>query len=163
MTPDAFIAQIGPAAQDSMRTTNVPASFVIAEGALESGWGTSDLCTQARNIFGVKADASWHGPTCTMQTREFFHGQWVMVPATWRAYGDWGGCIADHAAFFLTNPRYAAAFETLDGESFARAVAAAGYATDPAYADKLIAIMRAHSLAQWDVPPAAPGTAPANF
>jgi flagellum-specific peptidoglycan hydrolase FlgJ len=167
MSPDDFIAMLAPAAKQSMSFTNVPASFVVAEGALESGWGTSDLCIQARNIFGVKADPSWHGPTCTMNTREFVNNNWVMVPALWRSYPDWNGCIADHAQFFLSNPRYAACFETVGGEAFARAVAAAGYATDPQYADKVIAVMRAHNLAQCDVLPAvavaASETAPMNF
>ena len=166
MKPDDFIALLAPAAQRSATQTNVPASFVIAEGALESGWGASQLCTEAKNIFGVKADPSWKGPIYSIQTREYLNGEWCMVPADWRRYGDWFGCIADHAQFFLTNARYADCFTAVSAEEFARRVAAAGYATDPQYADKIIGIMRAHNLARFDTiytPTYTPPDAPVNF
>ena len=150
MTPDSFIAAISPAACTSMHATKIPASFTIAEGALESGWGASQLAQQAFNLFGVKADPSWHGATLTMQTREFLNGQWVMVPALWRKYPDWLGSITDHAQFLLTNPRYRPAFAYTCGINFAQAIAAAGYATDPNYAAKIIAIIKAHSLSALD-------------
>jgi len=154
MKPNDFIAAIALAAQVSMRTTHIPASFVIAEGALESGWGASALAREGCNLFGVKADPSWKGDILTMRTRECLHGKWIIIPARWRKYGSWGACIADHAAFLLDNPRYKPAFEHADGEGFARAVAAAGYATDPQYATKLIEVIRAHNLAAFDHMPA---------
>lgn len=150
MTPQQFIAAISQSAVQSMKTTGIPASFVIAEGALESGWGGSQLVAQAKNLFGVKAGESWHGPVLTMNTREYLNGQWVVVPARWRQYPDWLSCITDHAAFLLTNPRYKSAFQFKDGISFAKAVAAAGYATDPAYAQKIGEVINAHQLDQFD-------------
>lgn len=147
MTPDEFITAISPAAVASMAVSGVPASFTIAEGALESGWGAH---APGNNLFGVKADAAWTGPVTTQRTREVLHGQSVVITARFRAYPDWQGCMDDHAAFLHSNPRYHAAFDCKDGESFAQAVAAAGYATDPQYADKLISIMRHHNLAQYD-------------
>ena len=152
MTPEEFIAAIGPAAQQSMAVTGIPASFTIAEGALESGWGKSQLCTLAKNIFGVKADASWHGDFIVLPTREYLNGDWVVVDAKWRSYPDWLGCIEDHAAFLMHNKRYTPAFQhTTDGEAFTLAVASAGYATDPAYAGKIISIMRSHDLHTFDL------------
>ena len=150
MTPIEFIAAIGPAARASMVKTKVPASFTIAQAALESGWGKSALARQAKNLFGIKADRSWRGEVVTMNTREFLKGRWAMVPARWRKYADWQGCMDDHAAFLLNNRRYQPAFACTDGESFARAVAAAGYATDPKYADKIIVLMRVYQLAAFD-------------
>ncbi|WP_109477719.1 glucosaminidase domain-containing protein [Paraburkholderia sp. C35] len=152
MTPQQFIAAVSPAARTSMATTKIPASFTVAEAALESGWGVSQLSVKAMNLFGIKADASWTGPTLTMQTREFLNGQWVMVPASWRVYSDWLGSISDHAQFLLTNPRYKSAFSCTSGTGFARAVAAAGYATDPDYASKIIAIINVHGLQLLDLP-----------
>ncbi|MQA21755.1 glycoside hydrolase family 73 protein [Rugamonas rivuli] len=154
MTPADFIAAVGPAARASAARTRVPASFALAEAALESGWGASQLALQARNLFGVKADPSWRGDVLLMPTREFLKGQWQMQPARWRKYPDWQGCIDDHAAFLLANPRYKPAFSCRGGEAFARAVAAAGYATDPQYADKLIAVMRGRQLSIFDRPEA---------
>jgi flagellum-specific peptidoglycan hydrolase FlgJ len=150
MKPQDFIDAIAPAAKQSAITTKIPASFTTAEAALESGWGASMLAQQAHNLFGVKADSSWHGPTWTMQTREYLRGQWVMVPALWRAYPDWLGSISDHAQFLLTNPRYKPCFQYSDGEGFAQACQNAGYATDPQYASKIISIIRAHKLALLD-------------
>ncbi len=97
MKPDDFIAAIGPAARTSMAATKIPASFTVAEGALESGWGASKLASSGFSLFGVKADASWTGSVLTMQTREYLKGQWVMVPARWRKYPDWLASIEDHA------------------------------------------------------------------
>ena len=150
MAPQDFIAAISAAAVASMAKTKIPASFTVAEGALESGWGTSLLAIQGRNLFGVKADSSWHGPTVSMQTREFVRGQWVMVPAVWRAYPDWGGCMDDHALFLTQNARYRGCFAHVDGAGFAAAVAAAGYATDPNYAALITRLINQHGLAALD-------------
>ncbi len=143
MTPDEFIKAIGPAAQASAEKTRIPASFTVAEGALESGWGNH---APGMNLFGVKADPAWHGPVTVQRTREVIHGQSVMIEAKFRAYTNWLGCIEDHAVFLLTNPRYKSAFRHNDGPSFAKAVAAAGYATDPEYAVKICGIIKQHNL-----------------
>lgn len=154
MTPKEFIASISPAAIASMSVSRIPASFTIAEAALESGWGKSALAVQARNLFGVKADGNWTGDVLTMNTREYRHGQWVMEPAKWRKYPDWQGCMKDHAVF-LTNGgrytgRYADCFKCKDGVSFTLAVAKAGYATDPNYAKLITDIIKQHNLTQYD-------------
>jgi flagellum-specific peptidoglycan hydrolase FlgJ len=152
MTPNDFITALAPAAQASQATTNVPASFVIAEAALESGWGVSQLFLKANNIFGVKADSSWHGDTLSLPTHEYENGDLVLVDAEWRKYPDELACINDHAQFLLTNPRYAPAFQTNNVSDFVTAVARAGYATDPQYASKIIQIIRFHNLTQYDTP-----------
>ena len=150
MTPQTFIATISNAAKISAQATGIPASFTVAEGALESGWGNSLLTTQAKNLFGIKADRSWTGPVYRIQTREFLSDHWVMVYAPFRKYDDWLGSIQDHAAFLRSNPRYSACFQTKNGIEFAIAVDKAGYATDPNYADKITAIIREHNLLELD-------------
>jgi len=148
MTPAAFIAAILPAAQASSLKTKIPAAFTVAEAALESGWGGSELVTTARNLFGVKADTSWRGSTVMLPTKEFFKGTWLVVKALWRAYATWQECIDDHAQFLLTNPRYASALAVCDDvTAFTHAIAAAGYATDPNYATKILAVIHCHNLA----------------
>ena len=150
MDAQAFIALIGPAAQASARTTGVPASFTVAQAALESGWGESLLARQGKNLFGVKADPAWRGEVLTFNTREFLRGAWVTVPAHWRKYADWQACIDDHAAFLRQNRRYTPCFACTTGAAFAWAVAHAGYATDPEYAAKLVSIIEQHQLARLD-------------
>ncbi|CAG9245768.1 LYZ2 domain-containing protein [Burkholderia diffusa] len=147
-TPAAFIEAIAPAARDCMRRTRVPASVTVAQAALESNWGKR---TPGFNLFGIKADTLWHGPTTADVTHEVVHGQRITITAHFRAYDDWQGSIDDHAAFLAGNPRYAPAFACKSGPDFAKAIAKAGYATDPQYADKLIAIMTAHRLMELDV------------
>lgn len=124
----------------------IPSSFTQAQAALESAWGTSALSRIAFNLFGVKADKGWKGTTIGMPTREFIGGKWTFVTAQWRVYKDWDECVLDHAAFFKQNPRYNLALKCTDGVSFAHAVAAAGYATDPKYADKLVSIIHKYEL-----------------
>lgn len=147
ITPAGFIAAIGSAARTSMAKTKIPASFTVAEAALESGWGAH---CPGHNLFGVKADASWHGPTTMQMTHEVVGGKTETIVAKFRAYSDWLGSIEDHAQFLLDNPRYKAAFTTTDGEKFAAAVARAGYATDPSYAAKICSIIEAHHLSTLD-------------
>lgn len=152
MTPTEFLDQIAPAARASHRASGIPASFTLAQAALESAWGASRLARQGLNLFGVKADRSWKGPTTSMDTREVFNGKSVMVPALWRQYGSWAECLADRVEFFKRNKRYAACFNETTGEGWCKAVAAAGYATDPEYAQKLLAMIRGRDLTRFDKP-----------
>lgn len=150
-TPAGFIAAIAPAAQACAKRTGVPASVTVAQAALESSWGRR---APGMNLFGIKADASWHGPVTPQVTHEVVNGETVTITARFRAYDTWQGSIDDHAAFLTSNPRYRPAFAFKDGPSFARAIAKAGYATDPLYADKLIAIMSTRGLGSLDHPEA---------
>lgn len=148
MTPQAFVAALSVPAQTSMATTKIPASFTVAEAALESGWGAD---CPGFNLFGIKADPSWTGPITTQQTHEVVDGQTITIAANFRAYPSWLASLSDHAQFLLTNPRYQPAFAYTCGINFAQAVAAAGYATDPQYATKIISIIKAHNLSSLDV------------
>lgn len=143
---------IAQEARASMASTGIPASFTIAQAALESGWGGSKTAAYANNLFNIKADKSWTGPVWQMASTEHINGKNVLVPARWRMYPDWQACFDDRAKFFADNPRYAACFKSIGGEAWARAVAAAGYATDPEYAQKLIDTMHSHGLSQYDKP-----------
>ena len=150
MNPSEFIMRLTTAAVTSAKATGVPASITIAQAALESAWGESGLAKTGNNLFGIKADSIWRGPTLTMSTKEFIKGQWVVVPALWRKYPSWQASIDDHAAFIQRNPRYKACFACTTAPAFARALAQAGYATDPEYANKLIAVMDRHQLQKLD-------------
>lgn len=151
MTPSDFLDAIVPAARASNRASGIPASFTLAQAALESGWGASKLSKQGCNLFGVKADKAWKGPVLMMQTREVLNGQSVMVMARWRSYPTWADCLADRVEFFKRNKRYAACFKETTGEGWCRAVAKAGYATDPHYADKLLAMIAGRNLTRFDI------------
>jgi flagellum-specific peptidoglycan hydrolase FlgJ len=150
MSPSEFLDQIVPAARASHRASGIPASFTLAQAALESAWGASKLAKQGFNLFGVKADSAWKGAVLMMETAEFENGKRVMVMARWRQYPTWGACLADRVDFFKRNKRYAACFKETTGPGWCRAVAAAGYATDPDYADKLLAMIKGRNLERFD-------------
>ena len=144
---------IGPAAKASMVQTGLSAAFVIAEAALESGWGGSELAQRGKNLFGVKVYPGWEGAAMLLPTREFEGGVWTTVQAQWCVYVTWGASILDHARFLFQEPRYREALQVRqDVGQFAPAIQRAGYATDPNYAEKILSICRAHSLTDWDVP-----------
>ena len=150
MNPSEFIMRLTMAALASAKATGVPASITIAQAALESAWGESGLAKTGNNLFGIKADSLWRGPTLTINTKEFIKGQWVVVPALWRKYPSWQASMDDHAAFLRRNPRYKACFLCTTAPAFAKELVQAGYATDPEYANKLIALMDKHQLQALD-------------
>lgn len=148
MNPTDFIKALLPAAKACQKATGVPASVTLAQGALESGWGER---APGNNLFGIKADSSWKGSTISFPTTEYINGKKVSATLKFRAYPDWAGSMLDHAAFFHDNPRYHACFSEKTGEGWARALAKAGYATDPNYAASLIAVMKGRNMAQYDL------------
>ncbi|SAK53708.1 flagellar rod assembly protein/muramidase FlgJ [Caballeronia calidae] len=131
-----------------MLSTEIPASFTVSQAALESAWGAH---CPGFNLFGIKADPSWKGLFTSQVTNEVVNGKTIKITAKFRAYSDWLGSIDDHAQFLLTNPRYKSAFAYTSGATFAKAIQACGYATDPQYAQKIIAIIRAHNLSVLDI------------
>lgn len=150
MPPSSFIAMLAKAAQACHRASGIPASFTLAQAALESGWGDR---APGNNLFGVKADKAWKGATVDIPTHEVVNGKSVAMTCKFRAYPSWEACLLDRAAFFKANQRYSACFRETTGEGWARAVAAAGYATDPDYAKKLVGTIQARKLAQFDLLP----------
>jgi flagellum-specific peptidoglycan hydrolase FlgJ len=149
MKPADFIAKILPAAQASHAATGIPASFTIAQAALESAWGEK---APGNNLFGIKANKAWTGAVTEFATHEVINGQRIAITDKFRAYPSWRESINDHADFFRKNPRYAACFKEISGAGWARAVAAAGYATDPSYAKLIISIIGGRNLQQYDTP-----------
>jgi flagellum-specific peptidoglycan hydrolase FlgJ len=124
----------------------------MAQAALESAWNSSAQALQDYNLFGIKADAAWHGAVQMWPTREVFKGASVVVDAPFRKYPDLAAGLEDHASFLTGNPRYQPAFaHTHDARAFAQAIADAGYATDPHYAQSIIAIIDLHALMQYDI------------
>lgn len=151
MTPTEFIALMAPPAQATQAASGIPASFTIAQAAVESAWYGSAQAKQDYNLFGIKADAGWHGATQIWPTREVVGGKSVTQNCAFRKYPDLTAGLEDHAAFLTGNPRYSAAFAHKDDScAFAREVAKAGYATDPHYAEAIVAIIEFHQLKQYD-------------
>ncbi|MCW3041266.1 MAG: acm2 [Solirubrobacterales bacterium] len=170
----AFIRAAVPGAQQSDRQTQVPASVTLAQAILETGSGT--IAAGANNYFGIKATAvaeegdgvyQWgvNGMGCVLRkTQEVIGGRSVTTIGAFRAYRTLDASIEDHGARLLANPVYKGAFQyTEEPEKFARVIARY-YATDPAYASKVVSLMRGEKLTRYDVKgggAAAPGPAEA--
>lgn len=150
MNPADFLDQIVPAAQACQRASGIPSSFTIAQAALESSWGSR---APGCNLFGIKADKAWTGAVTLIPTHEVIKGERIAITDRFRCYRTWGECLADRADFFRQNPRYARCFAESTGHGWARAVARAGYATDPDYAEKLIAVMDGRAMTRFDTLP----------
>ena len=119
---------------------------MVAQAAHESGWGRREIRqadgTSAHNLFGIKAGASWTGKTAEVMTTEVIDGQPRKVMAKFRAYGSYDESFRDYARLMKNNPRYAGVVTAgNDAQGFAQGLQRAGYATDPAYADKLTRVI----------------------
>jgi len=140
-----FVSSLWPAAQAAARELGTDPRNLIAQAALETSWGRNvprdGAGASSHNLFGVKASASWGGDTIAAATVEYQDGSPVAASANFRAYGSAEQSVKDYVALMRTNPRYAAALNTgADTRAFGAALQRGGYATDPNYASKLVAI-----------------------
>ena len=138
----AFVQHHTPAARVAQQKTGIPAEFMISQAALETGWGRKEIRhadgSPSFNLFGIKAGGNWKGPTAEVWTTEYVDGKPQRVKAQFRAYGSYEESFADYARLIKDSPRYAQVVARgQDATAFAQGLQRAGYATDPAYADKL--------------------------
>jgi flagellar protein FlgJ len=143
---EQFVSRMLPAAQRASEASGVPAQLIMAQAALESGWGRREIRagdgSNSYNLFGIKADRSWKGPVVETTTTEYVNGVAQKSQAAFRAYGSYDEAFSDYAKFLVTNPRYANVLATQDPAEAAHGLQRAGYATDPQYAGKLVRIMK---------------------
>ena len=144
-TPTDFVHQLSEPAREASRRTGMPAPLILAQAALETGWGRREIPTSdggnSHNLFGIKAGADWKGPTTEVVTHEYINGQRTRVVDRFRVYDSYAEAFEDHGRLISDNPRYAPVLQAADAKQAARALQSGGYATDPAYADKLVALM----------------------
>lgn len=151
-SPDEFVAAIMPHAVRVGDELGVDPRLLVAQAALETGWGRSILRNEdggsSHNLFNIKAHSAWDGPVAAARTREYLGGRETTVAAEFRSYDSFADSFRDYVDFLRSNPRYETALtQTNDPEAFARSLQAAGYATDPAYADKIMSIYGTERLA----------------
>jgi peptidoglycan hydrolase FlgJ len=137
-----FLDSIRPWAEEAGARLGVAPDLVAAHAALESGWGRHPLRqsngADTNNLFSLKAGAGWQGAVAAASTTEYEHGAALKKTEQFRSYPDQASAFRDYAALLIDNPRYRAALNTGDdARAFAQGLARGGYATDPAYADKL--------------------------
>jgi len=146
-----FVADIWPHAHAASRATGIPTHFIVAQAALETGWGAKQLKnadgSPSYNLFNIKAGPDWNGPTTAQKTvTEFENGNWQSRQAQFRSYASWAEAFADYAKLLTNSPRYADVLGSDNAAEFAQGLKKAGYATDPLYADKLMRIIGGNTL-----------------
>jgi peptidoglycan hydrolase FlgJ len=144
-SPEEFVNKLWPCAEEAGKELGVDPRHLLAQAALETGWGKSLPCdtdgATSFNFFGIKAGASWEGDSVSVKTLEFEGGVPIPRQAKFRSYGSAAESFRDYVEVLRNNPRYAAALNTgSDSKAFATALQKGGYATDPAYAQKIMSI-----------------------
>ncbi|WP_087021557.1 flagellar assembly peptidoglycan hydrolase FlgJ [Thaumasiovibrio subtropicus] len=144
-SPEEFVTRMQPYAERAARSLGTDPAVLIAQAALETGWGKK-VITNARgsshNLFNIKAQPSWQGDKMATQTLEYYDGVAVQERAAFRSYDDFQSSFDDYVHFLKTNPRYGDALtQSSQPEQFIRGLHKAGYATDPKYSEKVISVM----------------------
>jgi flagellar protein FlgJ len=147
-----FVEGFLPHATAAARELGVDPRAIVAQAALETGWGThqpGNAAGGSQNYFGIKAGANWRGAAVDSDTQEYVAGRGGSEHARFRAYDNVANGVADYVRVLRDNPRYAAALGTgSDVRAFATALQRGGYATDPEYADKIVSIAQRLPLRQ---------------
>lgn len=141
MTPQDFLTK---ALNSAHAGGHLWPEFAACEAALESAWGESKLCRLANNLFGQKQGHTTEGAeTISIPTREYLHGQWVVVDAEWPKFPEWSASFSARMKLLRALNAYSPAVNAETGEDFVRAVSKV-WATDPERGNKVLAIHAKH-------------------
>lgn len=149
-TPKEFVSQFLPVAVAAGRELGVAPQGLLAQAALESGWGKRDIKladgSTSHNLFGIKANKSWQGPVAEVMTTEYVNGAPIKRVERFRAYASYEAGFQDYVSMMKSSPRYSKLLNVADANHFAQGLQQAGYATDPRYAAKLSTMMQGKFL-----------------
>jgi len=140
------VREIWPLAVRAGEKLGVNPRAIVAQAALETGWGSrqirDDAGVSGNNLFGIKADRGWTGERVTVSTLEYEGGLPKPQRAQFRAYPDLATGFEDYVRFLQGNPRYSDALRAGGSAGdYAERLQSAGYATDPRYAEKIRSII----------------------
>ncbi|QDE31943.1 flagellar assembly peptidoglycan hydrolase FlgJ [Shewanella polaris] len=146
-SPEHFISVLYPHAEKAAQSLGTSAEVLIAQSALETGWGQKVVRrndgTMSHNLFNIKADKRWQGDKTSVNTLEFEKGIAVQQKADFRMYDNLEQSFNDFVSFISQGDRYQDARKVAaEPTQFIRALQKAGYATDPQYANKVINVMK---------------------
>ena len=150
-SPNDFVEKIWPYAEKAAQQLGIPTETLVSQAALETGWGKFVISNAqgkpSNNLFGIKADNRWDGELVSVQTTEYRDGIVQKERANFRAYDSLQQGFEDYVEFLKTSPRYVDALNSRgDAVSYLNNLQQGGYATDPAYANKIQGIMQGETL-----------------
>jgi flagellar protein FlgJ len=145
-SPQQFVETMKPYAEKAAKALGVDSNVLIAQAALETGWGKKVIqnsVDSSHNLFNIKADRSWQGDKIAKNTLEYHDNIAVSENAAFRSYDNYEESFSDFVRFLNQNPRYERALQqTQSSESFIKGIHSAGYATDPNYSSKVMSVMK---------------------
>jgi len=152
---DEFVSRLHPLAVQAARELGIEPKVLLAQAALESGWGRSVIKNShgdnSFNLFNIKADKSWQGKQAQVSTLEFDQGIARKVNAGFRSYDSYEESFRDYVDFIKSNPRYGDALKKAgNAEHYMHELQQAGYATDPKYAAKVMSIYQGKTMAGFE-------------
>jgi flagellar protein FlgJ len=152
--PQDFVSQLRPHLERAAQELGVSPKLLMAQAAVETGWGKhmprDEQGQLSKNLFGIKADASWSGAASNSMTHEFVEGQMESQRDNFRSYGSYAQSVQDYVAFLKRNPRYEQALEHGGSDkNFLQGLKSAGYATDPHYVDKITDVAQGPTLERY--------------
>ncbi|MFQ3235299.1 MAG: flagellar protein FlgJ [Paraglaciecola sp.] len=151
-SPEAFISELLPAAKAAAEELGLDPKAMLAQAAVETGWGKYMMHNaqgNTHNLFGIKADARWQGDKAIVNTLEFEQGLATPKKAEFRAYSSFADAMDDYVSFVKENPRYEQALtSSAEPKRYFEQLQQAGYATDPGYANKVLAVLNSAPLSE---------------
>ena len=150
-SPEEFVTTLQPYAEQAAAELNVNADALLAQAALETGWGRHVIHTgdgnSSHNLFNIKADQRWGGDRVNVNTLEYRDGLAQQERADFRHYDSYAQSFSDYVDFLKNNPRYQRALEAgSDSAAYADELQKAGYATDPEYASKIKRLLNSEAI-----------------
>ena len=159
-SPEHFVKKLWPLAEQTAQKLNVSPEIILSQSALETGWGQhviSNDHNSSFNLFNIKADQSWAGKSVEKVSMEYSHGKPIQKKSAFRAYDSFEQSFNDYVNFIQNNPRYKNALnktdetsekmeQSLHDKSYINGIHKAGYATDPAYADKIMDVLKSEAI-----------------
>ncbi|MBF7072333.1 flagellar assembly peptidoglycan hydrolase FlgJ [Glaciecola sp. MH2013] len=150
-SPQEFVKALYPHAVEAAKALNISPKAMIAQAALETGWGKSIIHKgdgeNSHNLFGIKADKRWEGEKAAVDTLEFVNNVAEKQQASFRSYGSFTDSLSDYVDFIKSNPRYEKATQKTESpQDYFEALQDAGYATDPKYAEKVMSVFNGSIL-----------------
>jgi flagellum-specific peptidoglycan hydrolase FlgJ len=142
-----FIEAISGQAIKDMREFGILASLKLAQAILESNWGKSGLSVRSNNLFGIKGKGTLGGDIYA--TKEYDGKKYITINAEFRKYRNWSESVSDHTKLLL-RPRYERLKGVTDYKKACQIIKDCGYATDHQYPQKLIRVIEAYKLFEFD-------------
>lgn len=158
-TQENFVMMLKPHAEKAAAELNINPDVLIAQVALETGWGKHVIHDKqganSFNLFNIKAGGQWQGDKVNVSTLEFRDGIAANEKADFRKYADYSESFSDYVRLMKNSSRYEKALSAgANSSAYAEALQSAGYATDPAYAKKIKQLLNSDVLKNLDSLPA---------